>query len=630
MSIALTRFENKFRPAYEAIAAVSWTAALLVMLLTLLLTDIPHSAFIAMAGVSSVMAAWRWKQTLQLWNYKLTMGVAPFVFMRSTMLQRLMAAKPKSLWLGFGFDWTPVHTQRVTEIRKRDEAELLPPEWYRRLKGVELDRENTIGKPWLHGVGEKEGQIYVPLFAVEGHNLIFGTTGAGKTRLFEILITQAILRNECVVIFDPKGDKEMRDLARDACNLASRPHAFVQFHPAFPRESVRLDPLKNWNNVSEIASRLASLMPSEGNDSFVQMAWKAVHVVAVGLVYCDTRPNLIKLRRFIEGGAEKLMEDVLRTYLERNVPHWETMIGPLLQRARDGNLKSKLVNGTAELLAYAHYYKEEVPESAREQKVDGLLAMVEHNREHLGKILASLVPLLVMLTDGELGRMLSPDTEDIDDDRQIFDLSKIIEGNHVLYIGLDSLSNPTVGSALGSVFLADFAAVCGARYNYKHREEMGKIQLFVDEANEVANIPLVQILNKARGAGVVATLATQTLPDFEARLGSPARARQILGNCNNLIACRTKDGPTQEFIVETFGKTHIQTLSRSIGAGQQSDNAGMDFRNQMTQSLGEQEAAVFSPELLGMLPNLHFLAFMAGGRLIKGRIPKLVHEELPQ
>ncbi len=51
-----------------------------------------------------------------------------------------------------------------------------------------------------------------PLKHTEGHSLIVGTTGSGKTRMFDILISQAILRGEAVIIIDPKGDKEMRTM----------------------------------------------------------------------------------------------------------------------------------------------------------------------------------------------------------------------------------------------------------------------------------------------------------------------------------------------------------------------------------------------------------------------------------
>jgi len=43
----------------------------------------------------------------------------------------------------------------------------------------------------------------------------------------------------------------------------------VHFHPAFPAESVRIDPLHSFNRATELASRVAALIPSEtGNDPF--------------------------------------------------------------------------------------------------------------------------------------------------------------------------------------------------------------------------------------------------------------------------------------------------------------------------------------------------------------------------
>lgn len=625
MSLALRRYENATRPAFELIAALGWSGAAISMVAVLAVSTLPKTAFAIMAGVSAAMAAWRWSHTLKLWDFKLALTGQVFAFMRASVLtQRLMPTQPDKLWLGAGFDWKPIHTQRVIEIRKIDDADLRPPVWYQRLKEGK-NAKQVVGKPWIHGVGldKPEQHLWVPLESLEGHTLVFGTTGAGKTRLFDLLIAQAIARGECVIIIDPKGDKELRECARKACVQAGRPHAFLQFHPAFPSESIRLDPLKNWNNATEIASRIAALMPSEsGSDNFTQMAWKAVYVVSEAIIYVDKMPNLMRLRRYIEGDPGPLMEEALRTFFERNVEHWQSLVAPIVQRARDGKLPTK-ISGTAEMLAYIYYYKSEVPEHRREQAIDGLLAMVEHNREHLGKILASLVPTLAMLTAGELGKMLSPDPNDMEDTRPIFDNKKIIDGKHVLYLGLNSLSNATVGSALGSIFLADQTAVAGERYNYEDGGE-GKIQLFVDEAAEVVNLPLIQILNKGRGAAFVATLAAQTLPDFIARMGDESRARQILGNCNNLVALRTKDRLTQEFIVENFGTTHAQSVSRGIGAGQRTDDAGLDYSNNAMQKMQETEVDVFPPDLLGALPNLHFLASVSGGRLMKGRLPKII------
>lgn len=614
-------YENLFRPAYEAIAAAGWMLAAAAMLYVSLSTDHSSSAFWYMGAIAVTCAIWRGLQTLHLWMFKISLAGKPFLFMKASLLSALMRKQPKKLWMGYGFEWGPQHTQRVMEIRRRAVKTIMPPDWFMKLKKAK-PLDETKGAPWIHGVEPKEKNIYVPLDALEGHVLCFGTTGSGKTRLLETVVSQAIERKEVVIVIDPKGDKELRDILRRCCNNCGRTDAFVQFHPAFPSESIRIDPLKNWGRSTELASRIAALMVSE--DAFQAFAWRAINLVADGMIYVDKSPTLMKLRHFIEGGPDALMERVFREFFNRNTPRWETLVQPFLERARNGKLPLKLsAAATPELLAYIYFYRNEVPEERRDVVVNGLLSMVEHSRDHLSKILASLVPLLVMLTAGELGPLLSPDADDINDPRPLMDTKKLISGGHVLYLGLDSLSDGTVGSAIGSIILSDLTAVAGDIYNYSSGKPQ-KIQLIVDEAAETVNGPLIQVLNKGRGAGFVTWLLTQTLPDFVARMGSEPKARQMLGNCNNLIALRTKDRQTQDFICETFGKTDIQVIARSHSVGSRTDDGGLHYTGNASENLQQTSVDVIPPELLGMLPDLHYIASVAGGRIIKGRLPKIV------
>jgi conjugal transfer pilus assembly protein TraD len=109
----------------------------------------------------------------------------------------------------------------------------------------------------------------------------------------------------------------------------------------------------------------------------------------------------------------------------------------------------------------------------------------------------------------------------------------------------------------------------------------------------------------------------QTLADLAKRLGSEDAARMALGNLNNLIALRTKDRPTQDFVVETFGKTGIHTLR--VGLNQGTDTHLGDFSAgrsvQVTETMEERIPA----DILGKLPNLQYFASVSGGRLLKGR-----------
>jgi conjugal transfer pilus assembly protein TraD len=113
----------------------------------------------------------------------------------------------------------------------------------------------------------------------------------------------------------------------------------------------------------------------------------------------------------------------------------------------------------------------------------------------------------------------------------------------------------------------------------------------------------------------------QTLADLAKRLGSEEAARMALGNLNNLIALRSKDRPTQDFIVETFGKTPIHSID--VAYSTHTDTHLPDFSGSVSRRLKETREETVPADILGKLPNLQFFASVSGGRLLKGRVPIL-------
>ena len=97
------------------------------------------------------------------------------------------------------------HAQLAYEILKRDVSTLIPTDHQR------------MGSAWIHGLEISESAVRQPIQHTAGHTLIVGTTGAGKTRAFDLLVTQAVLRGEAVIIIDPKGDKDLMASAKRAC-----------------------------------------------------------------------------------------------------------------------------------------------------------------------------------------------------------------------------------------------------------------------------------------------------------------------------------------------------------------------------------------------------------------------------
>ncbi len=592
-------FDNPWRKIYEWRMAASWFTASVVTLLLVLATPVPYHAGIILSITCSFFGLLRGtaalKRSADLNRIYLT--GKQFINFLNIIKTGKKAASHNNLWLGTGFQWTDVESSRMHSLMDQGIVNQF---------GKAILNKN--GAYWLHGLA-KESDIYTDLENLVGHTLIVGTTGVGKTRMLDLLIAQAILRNEPVIIIDPKGDQGLADNAKKVCELMGQPERFLFFNPAHPDRSICIDPLRNWNRKTEIASRIAALIPSEtGADPFAAFGWKVLNDIVNGLIASDTRPNLLYLKHYIEGGPDGLVIHALRKHFKKNTKDWETKVNLYTKKFR-GNLA----------LAYVSFYKEVVASESKSTDLEGLISTFEHNKEHFQKMISSLIPILSMLTSDPLKDLLSPDF-DPGHDREITDTAKAINSDKVLYIGLDSLADGTVGSAIGSLLLADLTAVAGDRYNYGINS-IKPVNLFVDEAAEVINHPAIQLMNKGRGALFRVTIATQTFADFAARLGDENKARQVLANTNNKIALRILDSETQQYIAEGIPKIKSRSMSvmynHSIDANMNDNDAG--YREEAAR----EEADLIPPAILSELPPLHYFARLSGGKTIKGRIPIL-------
>jgi conjugal transfer pilus assembly protein TraD len=139
---------------------------------------------------------------------------------------------------------------------------------------------------WLHGLGPRKNRdVEIDTGILQGHTLVVGTTGTGKTRFLDLLIAQAIWRGETVIVIDPKGDPDLREKMKLACERMGASDRYMFFHPAMPKESVRIDPLKNWQETTEVASRVSALIHSETeNDPFKNFCWQALNWIVDGMV----------------------------------------------------------------------------------------------------------------------------------------------------------------------------------------------------------------------------------------------------------------------------------------------------------------------------------------------------------
>lgn len=613
-----------WRPAYEGIAIIAWMCAFGWITWLYFANRLPLSWCSVLWTLSGAFLIKRTYETLKVLTARASLSGSKVTFMTFDELSKIMKGRSDDLWLGFGFRWWPEHSQRLYELMKLDWTKLQLPSWLcRLLLPTQALPEEAAGLPIIHGVSDTDESLFRPLKNFEGGLCLCGTTQAGKGVYLSHLVAQAIARGDVVIVIDPKHSSRLKDNILNACRASGRDDPLT-FHPAFPVTGVRLDPMHSFTNATEIASRIRQAFPPNMDESFANFAWMAVNAIAQGLIALEIRPTLPLIAKYVRLGIYDLLEPLLERHArEYASPDWQKRYFDLKEKAG----RPPMPTVSERLMALVALYETELHQVAPDPAIDGLIEVFRHNREHYSKITASLLPILSMLTTGKLADSLSPTLTDPHDTRPVMNLEKVISGGHVLYIGLDSMPNPTVASTLAGIWLADLANIAGRRYNLGLSALNSKrISLFIDEVSNVINVPLIEILNKGAESGIQTTCAMQTIADLAHRMGSVEAAHVVLGNLNNLIALRTKDQMTQKFVVETLGKTYIANQTLSIN-NRASDNLSPDYHSGLTRQMNTELEPIFPPEFLGKLPNCEAIVQVSAGYVYKTRCPILVKEK---
>jgi conjugal transfer pilus assembly protein TraD len=625
-----------FRPSYELASVVGWLCGALA----LMVFQPPFWQAVLPAFI--LLALLRARQVGEMWRFRLSLSVyrLAVVPVRDLIIKSRAFRKDRnSLYIGRGFAWGQRHAEIAQQIMDRNHDEIgeipatirrfieqsnaVPPmrrtpvqraaariaEWLLP-RQTRLASDAAVGVPWIHGLaGDAEEDLGLPMDALTGHTLILGTTRAGKTRLYELLTTQIIDMGSCLIVFDPKKDQALVSRLRQQCKRTKR--TFLYFDAAKPAESIRINPLANWNNISEPATRIGQLVDADG--SFAAFAWKTLVRIQRALVAAGEKPNIKNTKHYVTLGVEGLAEKILTLhFVKTHGPEWDRDIK---NTPAGGGTSGGRGQPTRLDLMIAKY----TTGDGHTDAIDGIIAMVKHSKEHFSKMIQVLEPILEMLGADEIGQLLSPDPADMEDKRPIYDVRKIIDEKAVLYVGLDSLSNKIIASAIGSILLADLASTLGSIYNFSSPAD---VYLLIDEAAEVMNDQATQILNKGGGAGIKVFLAAQSVSDFVVRYGSKDKAEQVLANLNNLICLRVRsDDTASQYVSRLFGKTSARVVETGYSTGSESASSFTEFRSNVSKNLKSTAVDLVNASLLTRLPPLQFFAFIAGRSYYKGVLP---------
>ena len=668
--------EQLLRPPVEKLAALTYMAAAAICLLYPSALMLGHSFAVFMAVVFIYLGIGRAGEALSLRKYQYQLFQLPGYWIHAKDIPKSL----QTLFVGLGFQWAPYHTQRRADLERpewrpvteqfraksyrlaRAIEKIVKPvpglSWFgditriphylnpvapiprRSLKGKIDDSQDTAktnieGDPTLHGVGLPEAEDEIGLAQSErvAHTFVVGTTRVGKTRFAEALVTQDIHNANTVIVFDPKGDSELLERIYREAERSNRLHHFYVFHLGHPKHSARYNPIGDFGRITEVAGRISSQLPGEGNSAaFREFSWRYVNVIAKAL---NTLGSQISYEALIEHGSDidPLLIDYLKfVFQSKKLPNWEKKLEAIIS---DPNLKMDRNSQGRSRIAWAAVRLFKQSKISDDIVAFSLIKTFEYDKSFYDKLVASLFPLLEKLTSGDAGSLLSPDYFDLDDVRPIFNWMDIIRQEGIVYVGLDALSDPEVASAVGASMFADLTSVAGKIYKQGVHgnlpgpapETRSKVCIHADEFNELVGPEFVPMVNKAGGAGFQITAYTQTFSDIEVRFGNKAKAGQVIGNLGTLFMLRVKELATAELLTAQLREVEVKHLElQSLFTDSSNPESSVDFTSRTGQTIQRARVPMVHPNDLLNLPKGHAFA-MLGGTLHKIRMPQFKQEK---
>jgi len=484
----------------------------------------------------------------------------------------------KKLYIGKGFNWSQDIVQKFRLHQYPNNSD---------------SKDIAAGNSVLHMLGyQNEKDLHLNTSELNGHTCVVGTTRVGKTRFFEIATTAAIKRGESVIIVDPKGDNELVNRIYSESKKAGRKTDFRFFSLIHPELSHSMNPIGTYLKPTDIASRIVSIMPQDGsNKPFIDFCLGVLVDVINAMELASIPINLKNINRYTLTEMNLLLKKL-------NYKYDYDFNQVLNKRANEPNytpplIKDNNITETNQII----------------DKVQLLNKRITHPGDHFSKMIGSLTPIMSVLNDGEIGDLLSSDKSDMN-------WQDILENKRIVYFYLGAMVDPKLSSYISRFLIQDLLFYIGMCYSSNQKNV--PCNLFIDEVYNVVYDGIVNILNKAGGAGLRCTIAMQTTSDIESVLEA-AQAQQILGNTNTKIIMRVTEKKIAEECSELWGMTKIKTIMHTKAITPNVDQT--EFSSNIGERLIDEDAYYVRPYDIMKLPKGQAFIYDQGREPLKVRFP---------
>ena len=398
-------------------------------------------------------------------------------------------------------------------------------------------------------------------------------------------------------------------------------------HAGMPEVSAKYNPLANYSNVSEVATRITSAIQAEGEGKqFQDFAWKFLNIVATCLAEMS-EPITYKSLSFFVTRPKQLLLAYCDKILPRKDQHYLYKVEEILKKNsgkidKQGN-SVNFSRADAARTYVAEYIEKVVSEGDYTALHDSIIADLHHaaeiGEEYYGKITASLGPVFDKINKTAAGEVFS---WEYSLGLPQINLEELVKRKKIVYIGLDSMSNKAMAEAVGQAVIADLISLCGRLYK-DIPDKSRLLCLHADEFSEIVRDEFVTLLNKAGGAGVQVTAYTQTVNDLGVPFGNnPNKPKMLLGNFGTTIMLRIANLDTARVLTECLESIQTRSTTPSTMANDKPDSTnGELFTTYNTDTIAESKEPLLVENDLFSLPKGQAFVLTNGGELYKIRIP---------
>lgn len=335
------------------------------------------------------------------------------------------------------------------------------------------------------GVDSFRQPVYLSDYERGMHTQVIGSTGFGKTAsVLMPLLAADLKRGKSVIFIDGKGDMESLSAFTTLVRETGREHDTYIFAPSFPNLSNPWNPLASGNPVVQ-------------------------------------KDRIVGAQIWSEEFYKKKGEDLLQTVLQI---FDDLKITPSFPR-----LAQFLKNPDADFLQGKKF---------RDSKVEQDYKTIKTALKNDAKNYAGIIADINLFAESFLKPMF---TAEKGEGISLYDIAR---NNKVVYFSFPVLMMEDTMKRIARMVIHDLKVVCSEIQNYVDKKDRNSISLFIDEFASFATENFVELLNKARSAGMGITIIHQSLGDIEGV--DKNFARQIFENTNIKIVLRVDDPETIE------------------------------------------------------------------------------------